>query len=607
MLLTYTVFSQAISVNPDDPFYQDATAWEMNGYVDKLPRLRPFPVNLVEQILLQAMDCGNPKVEEKAKFYYEQNFTKPWTVSVGAGGSYEYSRQEYTHYTDDSKNGKEYDDHKHAFFDPRIAGSLELTPLIGYAYDVGFYAKKNDELLPYYQNSSYDSVFDASEVGPIDLYLDANMGLSLGRENFYAMAGITRSGYGPFLNSGFALNDTAYHAANFSVTFMRPRWNYSQQLSSLGATNMKGDIDNLSYNKFLAFHAFELRLLPSLSVSYYETVVFGRRFEFSYLTPVMYMTAQNISGANDNLQMGLLIEWSPFGNVKWVNDIFVDDYAVDDFVKLHVDAKYRFGWKTGFIIAPKISSCTYMSCDYTIQTPYLYAHWDYDNPNSDPTLFDSHTINYQNYTNAGMPMGSSLPPNSDKISFFATFRPFKRLTLNIMTNFMRHANVCESYDEEDAWYMLTHDDIRSDGSLYTTQVKNPGGDHIGAAWDHLSLLTQSNSMKIYQAGISGEYKFSKKANKGWSIKAGYVFEYVVNAGVDEPLFKYDRNLAEYGLEKDATTGEYIKDEYGLYKEKEYDEDDSTMKNAVKKALKDWREALHNDINHYLQLSLKYSF
>lgn len=583
-------FPQAVSVNSDDPFYTEIVSWEMNGYIDKLPRLRPYPVNLIKSILMQAMDAPNAKVRERANYYYEKFFTKTWSISAQVGGIYKYYNKDFSHYDDSNKNTAINYDKKYAYINPKISGSFELTPLIGFCYDVGVYSRKNDELLPYYTNSNFDCIFDAAETGPLYSYLDANMAASIGQPDMYIQLGIYRTGYGPFNNAGFALNDSAFHSANIAFTIMRNKWNYSQQLSSIGATNMMGDIDKLTYGKFMAFHALEYRLLKCLSVSYYETVVFGRRFEFSYLTPIMYMVAQNLSGANDNLQMGLLFEWQPFHCIKWISDIFIDDYSVDDFVKFNADAKYRFGIKTGFVISP-FDSGALLTIDYTIQSPYLYAHWDYEDASAKYVTFDYSTINYQNYTNAGLPIGSTLPPNSDKISFTATFHPLRAWTLNIMTNYIRHTNICQSYNDEDAWYMLTHTDIKSDGSLYTTQIKNPNGEHIEAAWEHLNLLSQGESMKILQLGIASEVNLYRKAYRGWSIKCSYTFEYVVNAGVDNLIYSPEPSRAK--LLDDASLNQWQKD-YIIHKE-------------VSRAVDLWKQSFHDDRNHYFNFSLKYAF
>ena len=158
----------------------------------------------------------------------------------------------------------------------------------------------------------------------------------------------------------------------------------------------------------------------------------------SYLFPVPYMPIQNIGGANDNLQMGLVLNIKPANGLLWSTDIFVDDIEVNDIVKLNFDTKIRVAGQTGLVFAPSNTSCKKIGLNYQIVLPYIYAHWEYGSDDSGE--ISGATANRQNYTNAGVNIGSALDPNSDKVSFYAQFSPKPFMRFGFATNFIRHAD-----------------------------------------------------------------------------------------------------------------------------------------------------------------------
>lgn len=578
LCLARFAFGQAASVRPDDTFYADVAQWEQRGLLEQAPNLRPYPLHIVRGILETVMEAGNERDVEIAREHYERIFSKPLTVSLEGGGALAVRRRS-------GGDGRDTETARHGFVAAAASGSMQLTPLVSYAYDAGIFARRNQELLPLHVNSSRNAIFDSVEMGPLDAYVDANMAAAVGSDSIYASAGLGRSGYGPFLNGGFALNDSAFHSVNVAFAFIRPRWNYVHQLSSLGATDMTGSVDSLSYNKFFALHAVELRPLRGLSVSYYESVVFGHRFEFAYALPLMFMAAQNLSGANDNLQMGILVEWMPFDRLMWTTDMFFDDYDLDELFKGNFDAKNRFGFRTGLSYTPESSVLARIGLDYTVQTPYLYAHWDYEGDRD--RTYTARTMNYQNYTNAGLPFGSSLPPNSDRIALSATFRPARGLSLTLSGAFMRHANVCEDYSDDEAYYYIAEGkSLRTDGSLYSSQMYGGGDTHIASAWDRLSLLSQDDTRYTVQAGLQAEYALPVRTKAGVSLKFGYMFEYIRNAGIDRDIWAYNaRYSAESPPEPSA----------------------ADKAAAVEAARRAWQDALYDEMNHYISLSLKVAY
>ena len=121
--------------------------------------------------------------------------------------------------------------------------------------------------------------------------------------------------------------------------------------------------------------------------------------------------------------------------------------------------------------------------------------------------------------------------------------PARNLKLSIVSSFARHANVCESITDLEALeYLCAGENVYStDGSVFThANFANPGkpsGKHVNSAWNHLNFLNQSHTMVIVNGGLNGEYKFTSiKKGPEVTFKAGAVFEFIHNYGVDNQMF-----------------------------------------------------------------------
>ena len=302
--------------------------------------------------------------------------------------------------------------------------------------------------------------------------------------------------------------------------------------------------------------------------------------------------------------MGLLFEVKPIKGLEWATDFFADDIELNEVFKFNFDTKLRFGFQTGLIYAPEESLCTRLSFNYTAIMPYVYAHWEYDS--DEIASFTGRTWNRQNYTNAGINIGSALDPNSDKISLSATLKPKKNLTLNLFGNFIRHANSAEDFsDDEAAEYMLAKSGTyATNGTVYMNQMfSNPngsGGTHVDSAWNKLGFMTSDHKMYVAQLGFNAEYTFARTKYGKFSLCAGYTFEYVRNNGVNSNVYK---GGLEYTANDDGTytAGGNKYSSWEDLKKSDY------VQNAVKAARETWVSQLYNSINHYITLSMKYSY
>ena len=596
-----SAFSQ-VSVEINDSFYNQAQVWELRGLTTTLPQLRPYPVNVIRRILDDVIENGSEKDAELAKSEYERIFEKPWAPYFKATGGAKLSRDKFDSETENAV-------HKDFHTEIGIGGDVTLHDLVSVGYKFGIYAQKNDfsEHSPLYTIMEEDSIFDPVDAGPLTAYLNWNMNLAVGNESVYGTGGMNRLGFGVFHGDGLALSDAGYHSANLTFNATTEKWSYASAYETIGATrNMGREADSswLESGKYLAFHALKWHAFEKFNLTYYENIIFGPYNNLSYVTPAPYYAVQNIGGANDNLQMGLLFEIKPFKGFNWATDFFADDIELNEVLKFNFDTKLRFGFQTGVIYAPEDSVCSRVTFNYTAVMPYVYAHWQYDD--SRTGAFDGKTWNRQNYTNSGINIGSSLDPNSDKVSFTAQLNPAKNLTVNFFGNFIRHANGAEDFsDDEAAEYMLAKSGTyATNGTLYMSQMfadeTSTHGRHVDSAWEKLGFMTSDHKMYVAQLGVNAEYALNRTKYGKLSLCAGYTFEYIKNNGINSHLY---RGGLDYEKNADGTfsAGGNNYSSWDELKKSDY------VQNAVKSARDSWVSQLYDSVNNYISVSMKYSY
>src|SRR5574344_1493270 len=81
ILATFNLKAQ-VGVTPEDDFYIDVTSWMLKGYIDSIPQLKPYPINVISEILLKVCEIGTEADKNKAEFYKKKFFSKPIYVSA---------------------------------------------------------------------------------------------------------------------------------------------------------------------------------------------------------------------------------------------------------------------------------------------------------------------------------------------------------------------------------------------------------------------------------------------------------------------------------------------------------------------------------------------
>ena len=577
ILLTFlcasiSVFSQ-VSVDPADPIYTDISNWENLGIIHNVPPLRPYPLTLITSFLNTVMQSKYEDQAAKARAHYERIYGK--SVDIGFEVTDYYKRGKNKVDATGNNGNKSKENELDIYL--QAAGDIKATDYlsVGGKMNILITTGLDKNPLPQFENKKYDSVNDPTNLKIAKAFLDMNVTAGIGNENLYFQGGISRNSFGPFYEDSVALNPQAFHTGNASFVIRHNNWNYTQAMFILGATDDLGG--RLSPNKFMMMHSFDFSPKNWLTVSYYENVVYGNRFDPIYMLPfVPYMVAQGIGSFNDNVQMGIAFKVKPRPGFAWLTDVFVDDLAMSDLVKLRWDTKFRFGAMTGFVYSPVDSPFTELSLNYTMITPYMYAHEQFaENGNS----VGSTGVNYQNYTNNGKSMGSNLPPNSDRIAFKIKANPTTNLALSFGAIMIRHSNINElllskAPDECIKYLALPTppSSLKTDGSVLNHPY-SVGAYHY--AWNHFMFMQSPTVMYTWQAALDASYSLPMQKYGKMTFNVGYTFEFIRNNGVQNNMFP---------------TGVYTPDQAGL-----------------DLAYKQWKASLHDDINHYFKISFKYLY
>ncbi|MCK4966860.1 hypothetical protein KAS50_07505, partial [bacterium] len=109
-------------------------------------------------------------------------------------------------------------------------------------------------------------------------------------------------------------------------------------------TSISGILNSELGKKNIAAHRIEVRLLPNLIFSGYETVIYGNRgLELIYVNPLMpYHIAEHYQQDKDNNTMGFDIIYRPVNNLKIYSELFLDDFNSSKNPFTHYGNKWAF-------------------------------------------------------------------------------------------------------------------------------------------------------------------------------------------------------------------------------------------------------------------------
>lgn len=522
-----------VGADPLDYFYDDLVVWETMGLVNNLPQARPYPLQMVKQILNTVIEKGDRTQRLIAEAYYRRYFGRVMTI----GGKSELDMNM-------SDSGTE------------MAGALsfdinyELEEYLSVSGSADVWAINklpNDEILPTWVEPSKDNLQDDAHIGPFYILPSLNASVAVGNPQYYLNVGLMRGSFGPFHANGVIAGPQALHTGQYSFALNKPKWGFNMTLYSLTGSNGFGEkyaaedlVNERAYNKkwypqkYLSVHSFDYRPSDKFSISFFESVIYGGRLDLLYLLPFSpYMVSQGLVGFNDNCFLGGMFTVKPIQGMKIDGVLYADDIDFNGLMKGNIYTKLRMAGQLGVAYAPQKSGIfTLASLDYTMIMPYMYSHI---NETGNINLADP---NYQNYLHADSSFGAALDPNSDRINVKIKLRPLEDVDFDIVGVLIRHANVNEGIRSEDVRYFLTNQNkYITDGTALNAAGISDGNFSYNSS---NPFLTQATTQYIWQTGFDATCRLPVLKTGGYMVfRFGYRFECNMNKNVNNRIYTYD--------------------------------------------------------------------
>ena len=500
-----------------DPIYQDLQQWQGAGYIDFLPNLQPWPAQRVVTSLRQLLDNPRVPVADKARATRYLNYLGSESAQFKPMAFFNH-RHEFGS-----------DPESRTILGPGLDLDWNIHPLVSLSASGNptFIDHTNGIALPAYRRESIDWVPDWSDFDAfgrnILVQTRVTSLLTLGTDSLWFSTGIGRTNFGPFYDDGIVISRNAPYGSHYSFTWHQPQFTFSMLYRPLTASRNTGA--GLEPDKHMVFHSLDYRPFPWITFSFYESLVWGQRFDLNYFVPFnSFFLAQGIGGFEGNSLLGVGGELKPVPGLIMPLTIYADDVHFNDIVRREWDTKYKIALQLGAHWHPgaqDIPVLEFLGADYTAVMPYMYSHWD-ENPQNGSSWLSA--FNYSNYTHLGSSIATSLRPNSDRFQIMARTRPLAWLSVNIHTQVSRHGNASEGIIEN-ASGTGTIFDPGYIGNRPTFQ--RPFVDPTGQPYTR--FLTQDILETTWQFGT--ELTFDGREllplNRA-DLLLGYTFEYVRN-------------------------------------------------------------------------------
>lgn len=223
-------------------------------------------------------------------------------------------------------------------------------------------------------------------------------------KNLSVQFGHDKNFIGPGIRS-MILSDFSAPSLNLKISTKIGRISYTNIFSQMSNRQIPLPLNNSETikTKFMTFHHLNLLISKSISLGFFESVVFGKRnigFDLNYLNPVIfYRWAEGHIGSSDNALVGSDLKVNLFKTLSIYSQIVLDEFNLKENQKNGWWSKkysYQFGLK--YIDLANIDNLD-ITLEYNRSRPYTYSHYS----------------TYSNYVNYNLPIAHPLGANFSEI------------------------------------------------------------------------------------------------------------------------------------------------------------------------------------------------
>ncbi len=484
-------FADAAS-DPNDKLYDYLEIWENHGYLKNLPLLRPYPAQLLIK-LLKEVSIQTSGEDKKTAERYLKKLDSPFLLELGAEHTNRFSGDSYLNETGINVG----------------IGSM-ISPAVSLSGNANVYLLKTQgkSTYPLYTRTTKDILPDWADAEIFGTQYKVRQGVNstvaFGSDTLYFQLGLFRSSFGPFFDDGAVISPTAPQTGHFSFTWRYSDFTFTAALLELTASDNTGA--SRYPGKYLALHSLNLYPNKWIQVGFFETVVYGGRFEPLYLIPLSeYFYLQGVLGFPDNSLLGVNTTINTPYDLAFNFLLYADDLHFDDLIKFNFDTKYKLSLQAGLSWFPLTKEIDKLSLDYILVTPYMYTHQD---------LSPTTPANYLNYTQMGENLGPDLEPNSDRVRLLMRTAPFTFMDMDLVLRYIRHGNGSVEGSTNVGG---------GDGTIFDDGYN--GG--IPTFQNTTRFMTQDIIERTFQLGVSTNLKFKFPQIK-IDLALNYTFEYITN-------------------------------------------------------------------------------
>jgi hypothetical protein len=410
--------------------------------------------------------------------------------------------------------------------DARVAGSLWSAVSYGVSVQ-SFLDMVNPEAYPPYDFSRQTDGFQVwTEGQSVEVSEGINGHLNFGSAAFSALS-----------------VDLFDHAVNLQLTRTRRDWGVGEGSLSLAGTARPIEAFSLSARpvtwagfhflagtlgdwwrpaaeqKMFSIHRVELYPFDWLYLSPWESVVYAKRLELSYLNPLMpFFFGQQLAGDYDNIAMGGDVAVTIAPLARLYASLFVDEISFPPLSTFFSRPDNQYAWQAGVKVPLPWPAWSLFVFQYTKIEPYTYTHYLQTVPQYTQPIDIS-------YTNDGENLGYHLPPNSDEFLVRLSAHPLPALAVTAQYQLIRHGNGSHLLGQIEG-------DINTP-IVYSPPSTYPLKDflHDGIyEWIHIARLDVAYFVRALPATLWVEYAFVSATDYG-NITGNNVMKNLLGLGV----------------------------------------------------------------------------
>ncbi len=312
-----------------------------------------------------------------------------------------------------------------------------------------------------------------------------------------------------------SLSGTARPVEAFTASFRPVPWG--------GVSFLAGTLGSwwnaAAEQKMFSLHRVELFPSDWLYLSPWESVIYAKRLELSYLDPLFpFFFGQQLGGDLDNITAGadVAVTIAPYARLYF--SLFLDEISFVPLATFFTRPKNQYAWQLGVKVPVPWLAWSLFVFQYTKIEPYNYTHY--------PETVPQYTLPIDiSYTNDGENLGYHLPPNSDEFLVRLSFHPARRLAATAQYQLIRHGtgNHLSGQIEGDINTPLNYNAIAA----------YPAKDflHDGIyEWIHIAHLGLTYAFPELHASAWVEYAFVASSNYT-NIPGNSVMKNLVGVGV----------------------------------------------------------------------------